>query len=110
MKTTIAHRRAKSHFSSSPGRSLKSVERAMTNHDEVAKLQKEIELLKKEISELKLKIPSGVLQVCSSCKKIKDPHGHWLALDRFLTLYAGLETSHGYCEECAARLIAEAES
>jgi branched-subunit amino acid aminotransferase/4-amino-4-deoxychorismate lyase len=77
--------------------------------DEVLKLQQEIERLQKEIAELKLKIPSGVLQICSSCKKIKDPNGHWLPLDRFFTLYSNLETSHGYCDECAVRLIAEAD-
>ena len=82
----------------------------MSNNDEVMKLQKEVESLKKEISELKLKVTTGVLQICSRCKKIKDPHGHWLQLDRFLQLYTSLDTSHGYCDECAARLIAEAES
>ncbi|MDR2387649.1 MAG: hypothetical protein LBE80_08725 [Deltaproteobacteria bacterium] len=82
----------------------------MTNSDEVTKLRQEVERLKIEITELKLKIPTGVLQICSSCQKIKDPNGHWIPLDRFLSLYAGLQTSHGYCEQCAARLIAEAES
>jgi hypothetical protein len=82
----------------------------MKASEEVLRLQRENERLRQEIAELKLKVPSGVLRVCSSCKKIQDPHGHWLPLDRFLTLYAGLETSHGYCEECATRLIAEAES
>ncbi|MDR3134768.1 MAG: hypothetical protein LBU69_01595 [Deltaproteobacteria bacterium] len=81
----------------------------MANSDETQKLKDEIERLNKEITELKLKIPSGILQICSSCKKIKDPSGHWLALDRFLSLYTSLESSHGYCDECAARLIAEAE-
>jgi hypothetical protein len=82
----------------------------MCSSEEVLKLQQEIELLKNEITELKLKVPTGVLQICSCCKKIKDPHGHWLPFDRFMSLYTGLDTSHGYCEECAARLIAEADS
>ncbi|MDR2368691.1 MAG: hypothetical protein LBF58_11395 [Deltaproteobacteria bacterium] len=81
----------------------------MTNSDEITKLRREIELLKKEIAELRLKAPSGVMQICSSCKKVKDPNGHWLPLDRYLHLYMGIDSSHGYCDECAARLIAEEE-
>ncbi|MDR1110129.1 MAG: hypothetical protein LBP92_05395 [Deltaproteobacteria bacterium] len=80
----------------------------MCQSSEVAGLRQEIERLKRENAELRLKIPTGVLRVCSECKKVMDPQGRWLPLDRYLALYAGLDCSHGYCDECVARLLEEA--
>ncbi|MDR2455758.1 MAG: hypothetical protein LBE49_04090 [Deltaproteobacteria bacterium] len=74
----------------------------------VAELKAEIELLRKENAELRLKVLTGVVKVCSSCKSLQTPSGQWIPLDRFLELYTSASCSHGYCEECAQRLIEDA--
>ena len=70
-----------------------------------AELESEIERLKKENAELRLKVLTGVVKVCSSCKSVQTPSGDWVALDRFLELYTSATCSHGYCENCAQKLI-----
>ncbi|MDR1296469.1 MAG: hypothetical protein LBO05_03675 [Deltaproteobacteria bacterium] len=79
----------------------------MSHSPEVLELQKEVERLKSEIAELKLKVPRGILQVCADCKNVKDPGGQWLPLDRYLALYTEMEVSHGYCEACVEKMLAE---
>lgn len=71
----------------------------------VAELEQEIQRLQKENAELRLRVLSGVIKVCSSCKNIQMPTGQWVAIDRFLELYTSASCSHGYCEECAQKLL-----
>jgi hypothetical protein len=75
----------------------------------VSDLLKEIERLNNEITELKLRVPKGILQVCASCKSIRAPDGQWIPLDRYLALYTDIDCSHGYCERCADRMLAEVD-
>lgn len=42
----------------------------------------------------------GYLPICSSCKKIRDEQGEWLAPERFFNKYAGLKFTHGLCPDC----------
>jgi hypothetical protein len=74
----------------------------------VAELEREVERLQKENSELRLKILKGVLKVCSHCKSVQSGAGQWLPLDRFIELHTMATCSHGYCEDCASRLLEEA--
>ncbi|MDR0355450.1 MAG: hypothetical protein LBJ64_06900 [Deltaproteobacteria bacterium] len=50
------------------------------------------------------------MQICSRCNSIKDPNGQWLPMDRYFSLYADLECSHGYCENCVETLLTETAS
>ncbi|MDR1546409.1 MAG: hypothetical protein LBU12_06820 [Deltaproteobacteria bacterium] len=75
---------------------------------ENVKLRQEIERLARENSELRLKVMTGVVQICSDCRQLKTSDGHWVPLDRWLEMYAQVSCSHGYCEECAKKLLDEA--
>lgn len=47
---------------------------------------------------------SGLLPICSSCKKIKDDSGYWTKLETFISDRSGAQFSHGLCPECAVNL------
>lgn len=47
---------------------------------------------------------SGLLPICASCKKIKDPQGQWQPIEEYIHAHSEAEFSHGICPECARRL------
>lgn len=47
---------------------------------------------------------SGLLPICSSCKKIRDDQGYWNQLEVFIHKHSEADFSHGLCPECAQRL------
>jgi len=61
--------------------------------------------LQKAIAEVRTL--SGLLPICSSCKKIRDDQGYWNSLEHFIRTHSGAEFSHGICPECASRLYPE---
>jgi DNA-binding response OmpR family regulator len=48
----------------------------------------------------KIKILSGLLPVCSHCKKIRDEKGCWSQLEDYITEHTDTEFSHGICDDC----------
>jgi PAS domain S-box-containing protein len=51
-----------------------------------------------------VKVLSGLLPICSSCKKIRDEAGSWNNLERYISKHSKAEFSHGLCPECAQKL------
>ncbi|MBI4798871.1 MAG: phosphate/phosphite/phosphonate ABC transporter substrate-binding protein [Desulfarculus sp.] len=47
---------------------------------------------------------SGLLPICAGCKRIRDDHGNWQEVERYLEQKSEAQFSHGICPECAARL------
>ena len=43
---------------------------------------------------------SGLLNMCSICKRIKDKDGSWMPLERYLSIYSGTKVSHDLCPDC----------
>jgi hypothetical protein len=50
---------------------------------------------------------SGLLPICSSCKKIRDDKGYWNQLETYISEHSEAMFSHGICPECAKRLYPE---
>jgi PAS domain S-box-containing protein len=67
--------------------------------------EKLITELQKAMSEVK--ILSGLLPICSSCKKIRDDQGYWNQIESYIKEHSEAEFSHGICPECAKRLYSE---
>ncbi|PKN24169.1 MAG: hypothetical protein CVU65_12525 [Deltaproteobacteria bacterium HGW-Deltaproteobacteria-22] len=64
--------------------------------------------LRRALSEVKTL--SGLLPICSSCKKIRDDKGYWSQVEIYLRRHTDAEFSHGICPECVRRLYPEYES
>ena len=58
--------------------------------------------LQKALSEVK-KL-SGMLPICSSCKKIRDDKGYWNQIESFIREHSEAEFSHSLCPECVKKL------
>lgn len=54
-----------------------------------------------------VKTLSGLLPICSSCKKIRDDGGYWNQIEKYVQEHSGATFSHGLCPECAKKLYPE---
>jgi DNA-binding response OmpR family regulator len=50
---------------------------------------------------------SGLLPICSYCKKIRDDNGYWNQLEVYIRDHSETEFTHGICPECSKALISE---
>ena len=68
--------------------------------------EEEREKLIKELQDAlsKIKTLSGLLPICSACKKIRDDKGYWNQIEAFIRDHSEAEFSHSICPECAKRL------
>lgn len=55
----------------------------------------------------KIETLSGLLPICSSCKKIRDTKGYWKQVELYVEEHSGATFSHGICEECAEKLYGD---
>ena len=62
------------------------------------KQQHLIEELQKAISEVKTL--SGLLPICSHCKKIRDDAGYWQGVEHYIAARSDTQFSHGICPDC----------
>ncbi len=47
---------------------------------------------------------SGMLPICSSCKKIRDDGGYWQQIEGYISQHSEAEFSHSLCPECVSKL------
>ncbi len=52
----------------------------------------------------KVKLPSGMLPICASCKKIRDDKGYWNQIELYIKEHSDADFTHGLCPDCAGRL------
>jgi len=52
----------------------------------------------------KVKILSGLLPMCSACKKIRDDKGYWNQIEKYIRDHSEAEFSHSLCPECSKKL------
>jgi phosphoserine phosphatase RsbU/P len=70
----------------------------------IATLQRD---LAQKVSELqdalaKVKQLSGLLPICSYCKRIRNDRDYWQQIETYLGEHSGAQFSHGICPECFA--------
>ncbi len=51
-----------------------------------------------------MKALSGILTICSSCKKVLDSKNIWMPLDSYIRENTDIRFSHGFCPECQRKL------
>lgn len=50
---------------------------------------------------------SGLLPICSSCKKIRDDHGEWNPMEVYIQQRSDASFTHSFCPDCVRRLYPE---
>lgn len=65
-------------------------------------LEKEKERLLEAINNVK--VLSGLVPICSSCKKIRDDTGYWNQIEAYIEKHSDALFSHGICPECIQRM------
>jgi PAS domain S-box-containing protein len=55
----------------------------------------------------RVKTLTGLLPICSSCKKIRDTAGRWTMLESFIENHSHAHFTHSFCPECARNLYPE---
>jgi hypothetical protein len=50
-----------------------------------------------------VKTLSGLLPICSHCKKIRDDNGYWNQIEKFIRERSNANFSHGVCPDCAKK-------
>lgn len=68
-------------------------------------LEKTIVELRQALTEVKTL--SGLLPICSSCKKIRDDNGYWNEVENYIRKHSEAEFSHGICPDCMRKLYPE---
>ncbi|MDP8246321.1 MAG: two-component regulator propeller domain-containing protein [Candidatus Hinthialibacter antarcticus] len=75
----------------------------------VRRIAKHNEELKNEVEEqiARLKILSGLMPICSYCKKVRDDTGYWNQVEAYIQAHSQAEFSHGICPECMEEHFSE---
>jgi hypothetical protein len=50
---------------------------------------------------------SGMLPICSQCKKIRDDKGYWNQIETYISSHSAANFTHGLCPDCARDLFPE---
>lgn len=71
--------------------------------------EQERERLLAEVQEAmaNVKTLSGLVPICSSCKKIRDDRGFWIQVEQYLTYHTGIQFTHGICPDCLKQFYPE---
>ena len=64
-----------------------------------------IEQLEKALATIKTL--SGILPICSRCKKIRDDQGYWEEVELYVEKHSTAEFTHGICPDCIETLYPE---
>ena len=52
----------------------------------------------------RVKTLSGLLPICSACKKIRDDKGYWNQIESYIRDHSEAEFTHSICPECSKKL------
>ena len=55
----------------------------------------------------KVKQLSGLLPICSYCKRVRDDENYWQQVDHYVTQHSEAQFSHGICPKCYEGVCAE---
>ncbi|MCP4748848.1 MAG: DUF3365 domain-containing protein [Desulfobacteraceae bacterium] len=67
---------------------------ASKRHEVIAELQSSLS---------QIKTLSGLLPICSHCKKIRDDKGYWNQIKAYIQKHPQSQLGHGICHECAQK-------
>ncbi len=72
--------------------------------DKVEERTRELKAAMSEIKQL-----SGMLPICSNCKKIRDDKGYWNHVEEYVSRHSEAVFSHGICPSCIHKLYPDSK-
>lgn len=69
------------------------------------KVQERTQELEKAVNQVKTL--SGLLPICSHCKKVRDDNGYWQQIEEYIDNHSEATFSHSICKECAEKYYPE---
>lgn len=57
-----------------------------------------------------IKTLSGILPICSFCKKIRDEEGYWQKVEQYIADHSEVLFRHGMCDECMKKNYHQTQS
>ena len=92
----------------------RTVERALREWKLLTERREAVAAQKHLIAQLeealsKVKTLSGLLPICSACKKIRDDQGYWSQVEGYIQEHTDARFTHSYCPECALKFLAKVE-
>ncbi|MDQ7822936.1 MAG: response regulator [Candidatus Eremiobacteraeota bacterium] len=69
--------------------------------------ERESLILRLQNALVNVKTLSGLLPICSSCKKIRDDKGYWQQIELYLQQHSEADFSHSLCPSCIEKLYAD---
>lgn len=82
------------------------------NYEEIKRQKEEKEKMIQDLQDAfaRVKQLSGMLPICSSCKKIRDDKGYWEEVSSYITKHSEVLFSHGLCPDCKKKAYEEMEN
>ncbi|MFH1981602.1 MAG: hypothetical protein ABIL58_07155 [Pseudomonadota bacterium] len=68
-----------------------------------AQVEKDNLIIELKSAVAEVKTLSGLLPICSHCKKIRDDKGYWDQIEGYIQKHSNAKFSHGICPECAKK-------
>ena len=88
-----------------PFNSVELISRVRTHLQLKTTLESQAQLIDELQKALKkVKLLSGLLPICSNCKKIRDDNGYWKQVEEYIAEYSEAEFSHSLCSGCIKEL------
>ncbi len=75
-----------------------TIELALYKHKAEGKRRKQIQDLSNALA--RARALTGLLHICSSCKKVQDEEGNWKEIENFIREHSGAEFKHIVCPVC----------
>jgi DNA-binding response OmpR family regulator len=72
-----------------------------------AERERDLVIEKLEQALATIKTLSGMLPICSNCKKIRDDKGYWEEVELYVGKHSTAEFTHGICPECIKTLYGD---
>lgn len=66
-----------------------------------------VDITELKATRAKVKVLSGLLPICSNCKKIRDDKGYWNRIEAYIHDHSEAGFTHGICPTCAKKLYPE---
>jgi PAS domain S-box-containing protein len=69
----------------------------------------QLEMLIQELQQAleSVKTLSGLLPICSNCKKIRNDQGYWEQVEGYIAKHSEADFTHGICPDCVRKLYPE---